>query len=157
MVDAPYLLDTNILLRLTKPRSPEFPLLRSVFKFFSIQKTPLYYTSQNLIEFWNVLTRPADRNGYGLTVEDADKEARYIEDSFFLLSSNDAVHREWRRLVVTYGVSGTQVHDAHLVAVMNSYGIRNLITLNTRDFARYKEITAIHPNQLSIPGPRPIP
>lgn len=152
MADSPYLLDTNILLRLTKPRSPEFPLLRAVLKFFSAQKIPLFYTSQNLIEFWNVLTRPADRNGYGLTVEEADKEAQYIEDSFFLLSSNDAVHREWRRLVVTYRVSGVQVHDAHLVAVMNSHGIHHLLTLNARDFTRYREIIAVHPSQL--PGPK---
>ncbi len=34
------------------------------------------YTSQNLGEFWNVLTRPIDRNGFGLTPAEANDRAR---------------------------------------------------------------------------------
>jgi hypothetical protein len=36
-----------------------------------------------------------------------------------LLPDDVLVHEEWRRLLIEYQVSGVQVHDAHLVAVMN--------------------------------------
>jgi predicted nucleic acid-binding protein len=147
---ASYLLDTNVLLRLSKPTNPEFHLLRAVLRVFQGNKTQLFYTSQNLIEFWNVLTRPADRNGYGLSVAEADKETKRLERSLLLLPSMDAIHKEWRRIVVAYGVSGVQVHDAHLVAAMNVHGVSHLLTLNTRDFTRYREITVVHPSHVPV-------
>jgi predicted nucleic acid-binding protein len=105
------------------------------------------FTSQNLGEFWNVLTRPANRNGYGFSPEQANIRARDIENSLRLLTDNPAVHKEWRRLLVDYRVSGVQVHDARLVAAMHVYGVRRVLTFNTKDFARYGQIEAIHPEQ----------
>ncbi len=43
----------------------------------------------------------------------------------------------WRQLVVTYNVSGVQVHDAHLVATMLANGVSHILTFNTADFMRY--------------------
>ena len=50
-------------------------------------------------------------------------------------------------LIVHYGVLGTKVHDAKLVATMNLSGIRRILTFNTEGFARY-DIEAIHPLSL---------
>jgi predicted nucleic acid-binding protein len=58
------------------------------------------------------------------------------------------VHIHWRQLVLAHAVSGVQVHDARLVAVMKVHGIANLVTLNIADFRRYPGISAIHPQQL---------
>jgi predicted nucleic acid-binding protein len=66
-----------------------------------------------------------------------------------LLPDVPAIYPEWRRLVVTHSVSGVQVHDAHIVAAMNVYGIRSLLTFNGPDFIRYPEIHVIHPNDLT--------
>ena len=150
VVSSSYLIDTNILLRILKPNNPEFYLLRSLLNFFYRNGTQLFYASQNLIEFWNVLTRPINQNGYGLTAAEADKEAKRIEKTFLFLKDTEAIHDEWRKLVVTYSVSGAKVHDAHLVAVMKVYGVSHVLTLNVRDFTRYKEITAVHPTQITV-------
>ena len=70
-----------------------------------------------------------------------------MEQVFPLLPAVPAIYREWRRLVVAYGVSGIQVHDAHLVAVMRVYGVHHILTFNIRDFARYapEGIVAVDP------------
>ena len=100
-----------------------------------------------MAEFWNASTRPIERNGFGLTIEETDENARAIERAFVFLPDNEAVYREWRTLVVRYGVSGAQVHDTRLAAAMLVHGISHILTLNTPDFARFNGIIAIHPNQ----------
>jgi predicted nucleic acid-binding protein len=105
---------------------------------------------QNCAEFWNVVTRPADRNGLGLTPTDANRLLHLIERLFPVLPDVPEIYAEWRRLVVTFSVSGVQVHDARLVAVMNVNRITHILTLNTADFGRYmsEEIVPIHPAML---------
>jgi predicted nucleic acid-binding protein len=41
------------------------------------------------------------------------------------------------------------VHDAHIVAAMNVYGITNLLTFNGPDFIRYPGIHVIHPKDVA--------
>lgn len=143
---AAYLVDTNVLLRFVKPDDRDYPLLRSVISRLWIDGDDLCYTSQNLAEFWNVCTRSAERNGYGLTISEANRRARLVEEQFRLLEESNAVHREWRKLLVVHAVSGVQVYDARLVAAMLVHEISNILTFNIRDFARYQRITAICPD-----------
>ena len=56
-----------------------------------------------------------------------------------------SVHEQWRKFLVTYGVSGVQVHDARLAAAMRAHDVKRILTFNDRDFARYADIEAIHP------------
>ena len=107
------------------------------------------YTSQNLGEFWNVLTRPLDRNGFGLSPPEADRRARMIEDQIPMLPDTPEVHIVWRRLLVAHSISGVQVHDARIAAAMSVHGVKRILTLNARDFARFPSIEAIHPEQVS--------
>jgi predicted nucleic acid-binding protein len=106
-------------------------------------------TPQNIIEFWCVCTRPLDRNGLGFTPGAADREASRLEGLLTLLPDVPAIYPEWRRLVFAHSVSGVQVHDAHIVAAMNVYGIRSLLTFNGPDFIRYPGIHVIHPNDVA--------
>jgi predicted nucleic acid-binding protein len=110
----------------------------------------LCYTSQNVGEFWNTCTRPLDRNGYALSAQETDRRARFFEQKLRLLPDSLAVHEEWRRLLVTVGVSGVQVHDARLAAAMRVHGIKQILTFNDRDFARYTDIEAVHPRTIPI-------
>ena len=103
-----------------------------------------------MAEFWNVSTRPPERNGYGLTPLEADRRARRIERAFTLLPAGEAVSREWRRVIVAHAVSGVQVYDARLVAVMKVHDVTHLLTLNDRDFARYAGSTVVHPSQVVV-------
>jgi predicted nucleic acid-binding protein len=110
------------------------------------------YTSQNLGEFWNVLTRPAKQNGYGLTPPQANILATDIESKLRLLSDGLGVHEEWRHLLVVHGVSGAQVHDARIAAAMHVHGVKRILTFNNRDFARFTDIEAVHPADLTPIG-----
>jgi hypothetical protein len=43
------------------------------------QGTLLYYTHQNIAEFWKAMTRPVDRSGLGLSVNEVQREVEAIE------------------------------------------------------------------------------
>ena len=55
-----YLLDTNILLRLSM-RDASGRLIRRAIHLLLMESAEFYYSSQNIIELWNVMTRPADQ------------------------------------------------------------------------------------------------
>ena len=143
-----YLVDTNILLRLVQPDSPEYGTIRQCTDGLWERGADLFYTSQNLAEFWNVCTRPADRNGFGFSVAETDERAALIESKFSFAADSEATHQEWRRIVVEAGVSGIQVHDARIVAAMRVHGIANLLTLNVKDFRRFSGITVLSPDEV---------
>jgi len=147
-----HLIDTNILLRITRRDDPDHAIVDVALARLAEAGTVLYYTHQNIAEFWNVATRPADRNGFGLTPADADREVRAIEKGMVLLPDSEAIYHEWRRLVVAHAVSGVQVHDTRLAAAMKIHAVTHLLTLNTDDFKRYPHITAVHPGTLAYSG-----
>jgi len=149
MAGTPYLVDSNVLLRWLKPDDHDYPLVVSAIEVILQRGAVLCYTSQNVAEFWNTCTRPLDRNGYGLSPQEADRRARLFEEKLQLLPDGLLVHREWRALLVTHNVSGVQVHDARLVAAMRVHGIRRILTFNEKDFARYPDIEALHPRAIS--------
>jgi len=64
------------------------------------------------------------------------------------LLESEAAYLEWRRIVTEYRVSGVQVHDARLAALMYASHVSHVLTLNPRDFDRYPGLTAVHPQDL---------
>lgn len=57
----PFLVDTNVLLRSIDPAHPMNPVAVRALMTLRTQGEPLCITPQNLIEFWNVYTRPVER------------------------------------------------------------------------------------------------
>ncbi len=145
-----YFVDTNILLRIAYRQDPLHPLIEEVIESLNNQGDDVCTGSQNCIEFWNVCTRPSNRNGYGLLPEQADKLLFFIEESFTILPDHPDVYLTWREQVVQFNVSGVQVHDARLVATMRVYGITHILTINVADFTRYQSlgIVPVHPKDL---------
>jgi predicted nucleic acid-binding protein len=137
--------DTNILLRSVQPSHLHHePAVNRVASFIA-QGTPLMVTPQIVAEFWNVATRPIGNNGLGMPHEQAREELARLEAFFVLLSESPEVYAEWKRLVITHGVTGVKVHDARLVAAMKVYGIDRILTFNGDDFRRYPDIEIITP------------
>jgi predicted nucleic acid-binding protein len=132
-----YLLDTNVLLRFIFRTDPQYPIVKTAIRKIRTARNKLYISSQNCIEFWNVATRPTVKNGFDLTPTDAQRMLQRIERLFSLLPETPAIYPEWRRLVVTYNVSGVQVHDAHLIASMKANSVTHILTFNISDFTRY--------------------
>jgi hypothetical protein len=73
MAATAFLLDTNILLRLSQSGGPYDELVAVAVERLVGEGTSLFYTLQNAAEFWNVCTRPRDRNGFGLDISEADR------------------------------------------------------------------------------------
>ena len=144
----PYLADTNVLLRLLQRSDSGHATVCSALRTLRERGEQICFAPQNLVEFWRVCTRPISANGFGLTVVDTDRRARVIERLFTLLPDGRAVHEEWRRLVVAQAVSGVQVHDARLVALMRVHALVNLITFDVGDFDRYPGILAVRPQDV---------
>jgi predicted nucleic acid-binding protein len=142
------LLDTGVLLRAFDASSAEYRPIRQAIRTLWARDERLVVTMQNIAEFWNVSTRPLDKNGFGLSTERTEKRVAIIEQICDVLTESDVWFRIWKSLLTAHGVMGVAVHDARLVSVMLANGISNVLTLNERDFSRYDGILVLTPEKL---------
>lgn len=144
-----YLLDTNILIRTIVTDDPQYQVTQDAIAQLRRAREGLFIAPQNLIELWNVATRPADKNGLGLSPDDAEKEVTRLKEFFVLLPDTERVYPEWEKLVSTYKVKGAKVHDTRLVAFMVVNGLSHILTFNVKDFRRFNErITPVSPERV---------
>lgn len=145
-----YLIDTNVLLRSADPDHPMYNNATNAISLLRNQGETLCIVPQNLIEFWNVYTRPANKNGLGHTAEEAGEEIRRLKAFFTIVADTASIYDQWERLVVQYQVKGVNVHDARLTAAMLVHGLTHILTFNIEDFNRYAgEITPVHPTAVT--------
>lgn len=104
--EPPYLLDTNILLRLSKRSHPSHSMVKGALDALTERGADICCTPQNVSEFWNVCTRPSAHNGFGLSIAETDEHLRAIEQTVTVLADNEHIYRVWRvrRFI--------QVHDS---------------------------------------------
>jgi predicted nucleic acid-binding protein len=103
---------------------------------------------QNIAEFWNVATRPAELNGFGFSQTEVVHEIASIESLFPVLPDVPAIYGAWKDLVQDHQVQGVKVYDARLVAVMLVHGIDSVLTFNAADFKRFNSISTILPSSI---------
>lgn len=140
------LADTNILLRRIHRKHPQHRQTKEAITRLAERGDVLCVTTQNLIEFWAVCTRPIANNGLGLLPAQAIRVLSRIESLTLRLSDDtDTVYAQWKTLVADHGVSGKKTHDARLIAAMNVHGVTHILTFNIKDFERYPGIIAIDP------------
>ncbi|BAY49747.1 hypothetical protein SAMD00079811_73760 [Scytonema sp. HK-05] len=143
-----YLLDTNILLRMSDGNSPTHLLAGEATAKLLMQAHQVYITSQNIIEFWVVATRPVEVNGLGLSAEQTRTEVEQIVSQFPLLEETPQIFINWLNYVTANNVMGKRVHDVRLIAVMLAHGITHLLTFNIDDFRNKEGIVIVHPQTL---------
>ena len=139
------LADTNILLRSVHPQHPHNALAKNALNALRHRNEALCIAPQNLVEFWTVATRPRSENGLCLTTTQAADEITAVQDFFRVVRYTPEVTKTWKRIVTTYGISGKQSHDAHLVAIMQANSVPSILTFNKGDFERYPGINIIDP------------
>jgi predicted nucleic acid-binding protein len=130
-----YLLDTNVLVRLSNVTDPSHAVAKAAIAELHRRSEMLHVTPQVLIEFRNVATRPVFNNGLGLQPAKVETESTAHEAAFLLLPDTPDIFAAWKAIVTTLGIIGKQVHDARLVAVCHVHAISHLLTFNTSDFA----------------------
>lgn len=120
---------------------------RRAVKSLDRQGEQLLCFPQNLVEFWNVSTRPATGNGLGFTPEQAARYVDRFQTLFDLLPETPEIFQTWRKLVLDYKVSGIQVHDARIVAAMMVHQVDQILSFDL-DFKRYRGVTVVHPTDV---------
>ncbi len=127
----------------------KYSIISAALEILRAQKARLCFTSQTLGEFWNASTRPRENRGFGLSTQETDRAARLIERNLTFLPDSNEVHLQWRQLLVDHDVKGVQVHDARLAASMYVHAVPRLLTLNGRDFKRFKGLAVLDPADLA--------
>jgi predicted nucleic acid-binding protein len=141
------LLDSNILLRISKNDDPQQPIIANALKAQIEQGVHLCYTSQSSI--LECLDAPRRQERLRLTVAETDRLARVIERDFELLPDSRETPERWRALLVQHSIHGVQVHDARLAASMYVHAVNQLLTINVRDFQRFIGLRVTHPSQVT--------
>lgn len=138
--------DTNILLRIGDEDAPEHAVVVAAVRKLQARGVKLCCGTQDMAEFWNVCTRPCDRGGMDLSVAETARRIHDLERLVTVFIEKAEQYRIWKALVEEYAVRGVQVHDARLVALMKSYSMSQILTLNGADFKRYNGIMIVHPS-----------
>jgi len=75
-----YLLDTGVIVRLLHRTDSDHMLIRKALRRLVDGGHSLVCARQNVVEFWNVCTRPAiARGGFNLSVAETAKRLRVLE------------------------------------------------------------------------------
>lgn len=140
------MVDTNVVVYSTVASSPWHQESRQLLDTLLRSGVELCITPQIVREYLVVLTRGDVFEEY-FAPEDAMKELESILPSFTLVEEKQETLKHLCHLIQRYGVRGKAIHDANIVAAMLTHGVTHLVTYNSQDFHRFREIT-IEP----IPG-----
>lgn len=143
-----YLIDTNVLLRWSDVKHPcHLECVGAVDRLVT-GGDQICTCAQVLIEYWVVITRPKEVNGFDLRLPQAASYLAKARGTFICLPELPDMADRWERVITEHKVIGRQAHDARLVALMLSHGITHILTLNAADFTRYPEITTLTPAEV---------
>jgi len=141
------LIDTSIFVRLPNDTDPLLASAESALEHLRESRERLVVAPQCLYEFWVVVTRPLQNNGYGFTSSKAAWWLDHIQNMANLLTDDLDIYYYLEDLVRSRTVLGHKGHDAHMVAWMHRHNVTRILTFNAKDFARYG-IAVIDPRNL---------
>jgi predicted nucleic acid-binding protein len=142
------LLDTNVLIRLGFAPDAVQDEAKAAVAWLFTQGHVCVVVPQILYEFWVVMTRPAEQNGMGMSVQDADGAIADLSTRCRLLLDERGVYSHWRSLVLAHAVKGKSAHDARIAAAMHRHGLQYVVTFNKADFQRFPGIDAFTPAEV---------
>ncbi|MFT3745931.1 MAG: PIN domain-containing protein [Pyrinomonadaceae bacterium] len=144
------LADTNVLLRIAEPSQADHLIAVNALVSLAAKYGKTCVLAQNLIEFWNVATRPSDNNGFGWTSATTFAEVTRLESIFTVLPDTPDIYLRWKSVVVTNSVLGKNVHDARIAAATDVHQISKLLTFNGKDFKRFGNVEVIDPHSIDM-------
>lgn len=130
-------IDTNILIYATNDESPIQKKSVDLLNQLMTEGIECAISPQIIREYLVVFTR-------GVSSDDAARSAaldnigKFIEVFTLLDETRETVAR-LQTIVDKSAVGGKQIHDANIVAVMQVYGVKRLLTHNLDDFKRYTQ------------------
>lgn len=144
MAAEPVFVDTNVLIYAGRVQASQHEAARGALRRLQEEDRSLWISAQVLREYLAVVTRPQP-GAPALTMAEALADARHLAALFNLTGEGGSVMDRLLQLLAVHAVAGKQVHDAHLVATMLEAGIRDLLTFNRGDFARFEPLIRLTP------------
>ena len=141
----PIFIDTNVLVFASLPLSSLYATAIAAIHEIDKQGAPVWISRQIVREYLVQVTRPGVVPG-GTQAAIAAEVARF-STMFHIADETDSTTAALLDLVRTFGVSGKSIHDANIVATMQTHGIRRLLTHNVADFKRYSSLITVVPLQ----------
>lgn len=131
------LLDTNILLYAIDEESKYF---KSVQRLLNSDTINFFTTSKNISEFLSVITRIPNSS---ISVEKALFILNDFQNSFRILYPTEESYVIFIDLLKKYTPHGLKIHDYEIVSIALSNKIKNIATINKKDFERIEEIKLV--------------
>lgn len=134
--------DTNVLIRLHIDTASDHQSIRRAVRRLLVSGSELWISRQVMREYAAVLTRPQPYVE-SLAATDVAQQLRQFEAGYQIADETSEVTGRLCALLETVPLGGKQVHDANIVATMQTYDIHQLLTLNTADFTRFGSLIAV--------------
>jgi len=139
------LTDTNLWLRAADPDAKQHLAALDALKVLASEGHLVCLSPQVVIEYWAVVTRPKDANGFGWDTEKAEQEVEQLRDSYPFLIDRQEIFPHWFELVRTHDIKGKRTHDARIAAVMAAHRVEYLLTFNGGDFSSFTHVKVLKP------------
>lgn len=137
-------IDTNVLIYANLALSPFHVQALEQLQALDEQGIELWVSRQILREYLAGMTRTGDLTGQ-IPLSSLVADVRYFANHFWVAEDSPQVTERLLTLMEEIPLGGKQVHDANIVATMQVYAIRQLLTNNTADFARFSQLITVLP------------
>lgn len=139
-ISDPLLFDTNILVYAHNQDSPFHKKCLALVTAVIERKIRGILAQQNLLEFYSIIT-DKKRITKPLTPQRAQELLEYyLRVSFRIIGPSHMSIQIFSMLSRKNKIKNGQAFDAYLVATMLSHQIKNIVTVNIKDFKLYNEI-----------------
>ena len=140
----PVFVDTNVLVYAAITASPFYAPAFSRLEGFRRGGVELWISRQILREYLAALSRPQPLTP-PLPAVTLYADVVRFQSQFRIAEDGMTVTYNLLTLLLSIPFGGKQVHDANIVATMQSHGLRRLLTHNVADFARFGSLIQIEP------------
>lgn len=136
--------DANILLYADLTDSAFHRAARERLSYFLSTGFVLYISNQVLREYMSGMSRVMMNVGRYDPAR-LSTDVQRMECEYEVLEETGLTRRNLLQLLNWFPTGGKQVHDANIVATMQQYGIRKLLTNNVDDFKRFDSVIDVIP------------
>jgi predicted nucleic acid-binding protein len=140
------LIDTNVFVYSLYQHYADHVAARALVDRANSENAGLCTAAQVLAEFFSTVTNPR-RVSVPRTRDEAVDDISIILASpgLTLLPTPHDVIAGWSDLVRRYKVTGSDVFDAQIAAIMLASGVKKIFTFNESDFRRFDELDVLRP------------
>jgi predicted nucleic acid-binding protein len=144
LIVSPTFLDTNILIYASIVQAPLHVTALNAIQEREQAGVELWLSRQVLREYLVALSRPQTFTS-PIPISTLTTQVQAFQNRFQVAEDNTQVTVQLLTLIGQIPVGGKQIHDANIVATMQTYGISHLFTHNTADFNRFASLITILP------------